>query len=145
MDTLGERRDLDRTERISPIEEAEADNLRLRNTMHIRNLTHTGIILALGTERLYLEPTRKPAIVRWTQNQIGSRHIEFGASHQCLQVPILEDIAHVEGIPDPGSPFTIFLVDHHVFSNCDRQDVFTYNDEKDDGNGNVIIEYLVGK
>ena len=42
---------------------------RSRNIMRIRNLTRTGIILALGTERLYLEPTRKsPAIVRWTQN-----------------------------------------------------------------------------
>ena len=112
--------------------------------MRIRNLTDTGIILALGTERLYLEPTRKPAIVRWTQKQIGMRHIEFGASHQCLQVPILEDIAHVEGIPDSESGI-IFLVDHHVFSNCDRPDVFTYSDEKDDGNGNVIIGYLVGK
>ena len=49
-----------------------------------------------------------------------------------------------EGIPDP-EPSTLFLVDPHVFSNCDRQDVFTYNDEKDDGNGNVIIAYLVGK
>ena len=112
--------------------------------MRIRNLTNTGIILALGTERLYLEPTRNPAIVRWTQNPIGMRHIEFGASYQCLQVPILEDIAHVEGIPDP-EPGIIFLVDQHVFDNCDRQDVFTYNDEKDDGNGNVIIGYLVGK
>ena len=112
--------------------------------MRIRNLTDTGIILALGTERLYLEPTRKPAIVRWAQNRIGMRHIEFGASYQCLQVPILEDIAHVEGIPDP-EPSTLFLVDHHVFSNCDRQDVFTYNDETTDGNGNVIIGCLVGK
>ena len=117
---------------------------RSRNTMRIRNLTHTPIILALGTERLYLEPTREPAIVRWTQKQIGMRHIEFGASYQCLQVPILEDIAHVEGIPDP-EPFTLFLVDQHVFDNCDRQDVFTFNDEKEDGNGNVIIGYLVGK
>ena len=73
MDTLGKRRDLDRTERISPIEEAEADNPRLRNTMRIRNLTHTSIILALETERLYFEPMRKPAIVRWTQNRIGDR------------------------------------------------------------------------
>ena len=76
---------------------------------------------------------------------IGSRHIEFGAIYECLQVPILEDIAHVEGIPDP-EPGTLFLVDHHVFSNCDRPDVFTYNDEKEDGNGNVIVAYyLVGK
>ena len=112
--------------------------------MRIRNLTRTGIILALGTERLYLEPTRKSAIVRWTQNQIGMRHIQFGASHECLQVPILEDIAHVEGIPDP-EPGTLFLVDQHVFNNCDRKDVFTYSAEKDDGNGNVIIGYLVGK
>ena len=113
--------------------------------MRIRNLTRTGIILALGTERLYLEPTRRsPAIVRWTQNRIGMRHIEFGAAHQCLQVPILEDVAHVEGIPDP-EPHTLFLVDHHVFSNSDRPDVFTYNDEVDDGNGNVIIGCLVGK
>ena len=108
------------------------------------NLTRTGVILALGTERLYLEPTRTPAIVRWTQKQIGMRHIEFGASYQCLQVPILEDIEHVEGIPDP-EPGILFLVDHHVFSNCDRPDVFTYNDEKTDGNGNVIIGYLVGE
>ena len=72
---------------------------------------------------------------------IGSRHIEFGAPYQCLQVPIHEDIAHVEGIPDP-EPSTLFLVDHHVFSNCDRQDVFTYNDEKTDSNGNVIIGCL---
>ena len=112
--------------------------------MRIRNLTCTPIILALGTERLYLEPTDTPAIVRWTQKPIGSRHIEFGASYQCLQVPILEEIAHVEGIPDP-EPFTLFLVDQHVFDNYDRQDVFTYDDEKDDGNGNVIIEHLVGK
>ena len=112
--------------------------------MRIRDLTDTGIILALGTERLYLEPTQEPAIVRWTQKRIGDRHIEFGASYQCLQVPILEEIAHVEGIPDP-EPFTLFLVDHHVFSHCDRQDVFTFNDEKDDGNGNVIIDCLVGK
>ncbi len=124
--------------------ETGAGNPCSRNIMRIRNLTDTGIILALGTERLYLEPTEKPAIVRWTQNRIGMRHIEFGASYQCLQVPILEDIAHVEGIPDP-EPYTLFLVDHHVFSNCDRPDVFTYNDEKDDGNGNVIIAYLVGK
>ena len=115
-----------------------------RNTMRIRNLTNTGIILALGTERLYLEPTRTPAIVRWTQKRIGMRHIEFGASYQYLQVPIMEDIPHVEGIPDP-EPFTLFLVDQHVFINCDRQDVFTYNDEKDDGNGNVIISHLIGK
>ena len=76
--------------------------------MRIRNLTHTPIILALGTERLYLELTREPAIVRWTQKRIGNRHIEFGASYQCLQVPVFEDIAHVEGIPDPGfrSPFS---------------------------------------
>lgn len=74
-------------------------------TMRIRNLTRTGIILALGTERLYLEPMRKPAIVRWTQNTIGRRHIEFGRfPYQCLQVPIVEDIAHVKGIPDP-EPF----------------------------------------
>ena len=112
--------------------------------MRIRNLTRTGIILALGTECLYLEPTRKPAIVRWAQNRIGMRHIEFGASYQCLQVPILEDIAYVEGIPE-SEPFTLFLVDHHVFNNCDRRDVFTYNDEKEDGKGNVIIGYLVGK
>ena len=115
--------------------------------MRIRNLTDTGIILALGTERLYLEPTRKsPAIVRWTQNRIGitCSHFEFGASYQCFQVPIFEDIAHVEGIPDP-EPGILFLVDHHVFSNCDRPDVFTYNDEVDDGNGNVIIGYLIGK
>ena len=120
---------------------------RSRNIMRIRNLTRTGIILALGTERLYLEPTRKsPAIVRWTQNRIGitCSHFKFGASYQCLQVPIREDIASVEGIPDP-EPGILFLVDHHVFSNCDRRDVFTYNDEKTDGNGNVIIGYLVGK
>ena len=72
------------------------------------------------------------------------RHIEFGASHECLQVPIREDIAHVEGIPDPEQGM-LFLVDHHVFSNCERQDVFTYSDETEDGNGNVIIEHLVGK
>ena len=112
--------------------------------MRLRNLTDTGIILALGTERLYLEPTREPAIVRWTQNQIGMRHIEFGMPYECLQVPILEDVAHGEGIPDP-EPGILFLVDHHVFSNCDRPDVFTYNDEVDDGNGNVIIAHLVGK
>ena len=97
-----------------------------RNIMRIRNLTYTGIILALGTERLYLEPEREPAIVRWEEKMIGSRHIEFGASHQCLQVPILQDIAHVKGLPDP-EPFTLFLVDHHVFSNCDHQDVFIHN------------------
>ena len=114
--------------------EAGAGNHRSRANAYIsnaidgsetfRNLTRTGIILTLGTE-----PTRKPAIVH---------------RHECLQVPVREDIAHVEGIPDP-EPGTLFLVDHHVFSNCDRQDVFTYNDEKDDGNGNVIIGYLVGK
>ena len=38
--------------------------------MIIRNLTRTGIILALGTKRLYLEPTRTSAIVRWTQKMI---------------------------------------------------------------------------
>ena len=55
--------------------ETEAGNHRSRNIMRIRNLTRTGIILALGTERLYLEPTRRsPAIVRWTQNTIGMRH-----------------------------------------------------------------------
>ena len=117
---------------------------RVRNIMRIRNLTPHRHHLGTWDERLYLEPTRKPAIVRWTQNTIGMRHIEFGASYQCLQVPILEDIAHVEGIPDP-EPSTLFLVDHHVFSNCDRQDVFTYNDETTDGNGNVVIRYLVGK
>ena len=119
-------------------------NNRSWNTTRIRNLTRTGIILALGTERLYLEPTRKPAIMRWTQNQIGTRHIEFGMPYQCLQIPVLEDIAHVDGIPDP-EPFTLFLVDHHVFSNCDRSDVFTYNDDKEDGNGNVMSAYWVGK
>ncbi len=72
------------------------------------------------------------------------RNIEFGAFYQCLQVPILEEIAHIEGIPDPES-FTLFLLDPHVFSNCDRQDVFTYNDEKEDGNGNIIIGYLIGR
>ena len=72
-----------------------------RNTMRIRNLTDTHIILALDTERLYLEPAQEPVIVRWTQKQIGMRHIEFGAPHQYLQVPIFEDIAHVEGIPEP--------------------------------------------
>ena len=82
--------------------------------MRIKNLTDTGIILALGTECLYLEPTRTPAIVRWTQNPIGMRHIEFGAPYQCLQVPILEDVSHVERIPDP-EPGTLFLVDHRVF------------------------------
>ena len=41
--------------------------IRSRETMRIKNLTRTGIILALGTERLYLEPTRKPAILQWTQ------------------------------------------------------------------------------
>ena len=97
---------------------------RSRNTMRIRNLTHTGIILALGTEHLSLEPTRESAIVRWTQNTIGSRHIEFGLPYQGLQVPIVEEIAYIEGIPDP-EPGIIFLVDHHVFSNCDQQDVFT--------------------
>ena len=51
---------------------------RSRNIMRIRNLTNTGIILALGTERLYLEPTRTPAIVRWSQNMIGSPQIQFG-------------------------------------------------------------------
>ena len=112
--------------------------------MRVRNLTHTGIILALGTERLYLEPAREPAIVRWSQKRIGDRHIEFGAAHQCLQVPILEDIAHIERLPDP-EPGIIFLVDPHVFSNCDRPNVFTYDDAKEDGNGNVIIEYLVEK
>ena len=117
---------------------------RARHIMRIRNLTGTGIILALGTERLYLEPTQKPVIVRWTQNRIGDRHIEFGASYQCLQVAILEEIAHVEGILDP-EPFTIFLTDHHVFSNCNRQNVFTYNDEVDDRNGNVVIEYSAEK
>ena len=126
--------------------EAGVGNHRARNIMRIRNLTRTGIILALGTERLYLEPTRKPTIVRWAQNTIGitCSHFEFGASHECLQVPILEEIAHVEGIPDP-EPSTLFLVDYHVFSNCDRPDVFTYNDEVGDGNGNVVIRYLVGK
>ena len=119
-------------------------NPRARNIMRIRNLTRTGIILALGTERLYLEPTRKPAILQWTQNQIGMRHVEFGMPYQGLQVPIVEEIVHVEGIPDPESGI-IFLVDQHVFIHCDRQDVFTYNDEKDDGNGNVIIDCLVGK
>ena len=99
---------------------------RSRNTMRIRNLTRTGIILAFGTERLYLEPARTPAIVRWTQHAIGMRHIEFGASYQCLQVPILEEVAHVEGIPDP-EPGIIFLVDHHVFSNRDCQDASLFD------------------
>ena len=72
-----------------------------RNTMRIKNLTGTSIILALGTERLYLEPTREPAIVQWTQKRIGSRHIEFGASHECLQVPVLEEIAHVDRFTFP--------------------------------------------
>ena len=39
---------------------------------------------------------------------IGSLHIEFGAPYECLQVPILKDMAHIEGIPDP-EPGTIFL------------------------------------
>ena len=56
-----------------------------------------------------------------------------------------ENMAHVEGIPEPGFPFTLFLVDHHVFRNYDRQDVFTFNDTQEDGNGNVIIAYLIGK
>ena len=54
---------------------------RVRNIMRIRNLTRTGIILALGTERLYLEPTRKPAIVRWTQNT------DWHATHRIRCVP----------------------------------------------------------
>ena len=43
-----------------------------------------------------------------------------------------------------GYPIQGFLV---PFSSLisDRQKVFTYNDEMDDGNGNVIIGYLVGK
>ena len=89
----------------------------------------------LQKSRIRRDADLEGAIGRWTQNMIGNRHIEFGASYQCLQVPILEDIAHVERIPDP-EPFTLFLVDHHVF---------TFSDEKDDGNGNVIIGYLVGK
>ena len=117
---------------------------RSRNTMRIRNVTRTGIILALGTERLYFEPTCKPTILQWVQNQIGSRHIEFGMPHECLQVLIVEDIVHVEGIPDPESG-NLFLVNQHVFNYCDRQDVFTYDNAKDDGNGNVVIGYLVGK
>ena len=63
--------------------------------MRIKNLTHTPIILALGTERLYLKPNREHAIVRWTQNQIGMRHIEFGAPRQCLQVSILSDASYI--------------------------------------------------
>ena len=59
-------------------------------------------------------------------------------SSMCVRLP------YVKGIPDP-EPSTLFLVDHHVFSNCDRPDVFTYNDKEEDGNGNVIIGYLVGK
>ena len=117
---------------------------RARNTMRIRNLTGTGIILALGTERPYLEPTQKPAIVRRCQKMIDSRHIEFGSPYEYLQIPIFEDISYVEGIPDP-EPGIIFLVDHHVFNNCDRKDVFTYNEEIEDSNGNDIIGYLVGK
>ena len=103
--------------------ETRASN-RSQKIMRIRNLTRTGIILALGTERLYIEPMRKPAIVRWTQNQIGSRHIEFGMPYQGLQVPIVEEIAYIKGIPDP-EPGIIFLTDHHVFSNCNQQDMFT--------------------
>lgn len=34
-------------------------NLRTRKITRIRNLTHTGIILALGTECLYLESIRR--------------------------------------------------------------------------------------
>ena len=89
--------------------------------------------------------TRTPAIVRWTEKRIGMRHIEFGASHQCLtEIPIFKDIAHVEGIPDPEPHSPSIIVDHHVFTNCERPDVFTYNDDEEDGHGNVVISYLIG-
>ena len=83
-------------------------------------------------------------------SRLGSIETAWYAAHRIrcvlpmLTSPHPEDIATVEGIPDP-EPSTLFLVDHHVFSNCDRPDVFTYNDEVDDGNGNVIIGCLVGK
>lgn len=98
---------------------------RPRNTLRIRNLTDTSIIFALGTEHLYLEPTRLPTVLKWTQKTIGFRHIEFGAPYQCLQVSIREDMVHVEGIPDP-EPHTIFLVDHHVFITTRRKHLFFF-------------------
>ncbi|MYC74969.1 hypothetical protein F4X10_04245 [Candidatus Poribacteria bacterium] len=49
------------------LEKETGAGTRSRNTMRIRDLTHTPIILALGTERLYLKPTHPPAIVRWMQ------------------------------------------------------------------------------
>ena len=51
-------------------------------------------------------------------------------------VPILEEIDRSRGYPSRAN--TLFLVDRHVSNNSDRQDVFTYNDEAEDGNGNVI-------
>ena len=111
--------------------------------MRIRNLSSEGIILTLGTDRLHFEPARKPATVQWALKRAGHRHIELGRPFEILQVPIFEEIATLHGIPDP-EPHTIYIVDHHVFSNCERPDVFTYNDDEEDGHGNVVISYLIG-
>ena len=92
--------------------------------------------------------------IRESQEKLGNlregEKIKVGLVHGFGSFPKIheschENMAHVEGIPEPGFPFTLFLVDHHVFRNYDRQDVFTFNDTQEDGNGNVIIAYLIGK
>ena len=112
--------------------------------MRIRNLSSEGIILTLGTDRLHFPPARKPATVKWTLKRAGHRHIEVGRPFEILQVPIFEEIATVQGLPKP-EPHTIYIVDRHVFNNAHRPDVFTYSDDEEDGHGNVVISYLIGK
>ena len=94
--------------------------------------------------RLVLDPSPSPAILEWESKNIGMRDIQFGAHHECLQVPVVAEFPKVVGIPAPESGI-IYLVDHHVFSASDRSDVFTYSDEVGDGNGGVVIGHLIGR
>ena len=112
--------------------------------MRIRNLSSKGIHIELGTNRLHFEPARKPATVEWVLQRAGRRHVELGRPFEILQVPIFNEIATVHGLPDP-EPHTIYIVDRHVFNNCHRPDVFTFSDDEEDGHGNVVIYYLIGK
>lgn len=112
--------------------------------MFIKNLTPNRICLdLLFSDTFWLEPSESPAIVSWHVRQIGSRHIQFGRPHECLQVPIHSETPIAENVPDP-EPGIILLVDYHVFQAVKRSDVFTYSDEKEDGQGNVLIQHLIG-
>lgn len=82
--------------------------------------------------------------MQWVLKRAGHRHVELRQPFEFLQVPVFEEIATVQGIPDP-EPHTLYIVDRHVFDNCHRPDVFTFTDDEEDGHGNVVIAYLIGK